>query len=224
MTMLGRIDSEELDRLEQELWRLLENLSPSKPPPPLEVLFGVESECDYHAESLEAYAQALVEDKAKVWKNHPLLEHLAGCSACRERLKEIQAAYSSEPQTRLRGDELDITLFPNQLPADASQEGVRGVLDRRRPILLSAGFLNEPADWHYALEQVFSGEEGRPGLLLTLVSPQGAAANAEVRVVLFGRIAHRTTDENGQVFFPDVLVSPADDPLIPAIHVNLHLP
>ncbi len=224
MNELGRYDAQELTKLEQKLWDLLENISISKPPPSLEALFGAETECDYYAESLEAYAEALTINKAQAWKNHPLLEHLDGCPLCRERLQEILAAYEPEPRTRLHGSELDITLFPGQISDDSSDANLRGVLDRRRPILLSAGFLKEPTDWHYSLEQVFPTDKGHPGLLLTIISPQGPAAHVDVQVVLFGRIARRTTDEHGRVFFPDAAVSPADDPLIPAVHVSLRLP
>lgn len=224
MTELGRFDSKALAALEDKLWELVQYHSPFHAPPDITVLLGVSNECDLHAEALSGYAADVAQDKAQRWHNHPILAHLAQCPTCQDRLDELLAAYASTPIVRQRAQtDIDITLFASQIPPVAD-ESARASIDARRPLLLAADYMPLPKGWYYILELTRMPGEAEPGLLFTLLSPDGGVSNVEVQVVVLGKLLHGTTDADGQIFFPYVSLITLDEALIPAISIHLTLP
>jgi len=220
----SRFDNKTLRLLEEKLWELIENHAfyQDSAPPPIEGLLADIDECASYAKALETYAYDLMRGQESKWLQHPFLQHLEACAACRQRLEEMTDAYTQAPHARRRNDQdIDITLFNKHLPQ--TPDKVRGPQDARRPVLLSAGLLQEPQGWYYSLEQINAQDTSRPGLLLSLIDPQGGSGPISVRLVLLHRILHGVTDENGQLFFPDIEAPRLDDPLIPAINIHLHL-
>lgn len=224
MTELGRFDSTALTELENKLWELVKNHSPFHAPPGITALLGVDDECGLHAEALAGYAADVAQNRAQCWHNHPLSAHLAKCSACRERLDELLAAYAAVPVIRQRAKaDIDITFFSGQIPP-AADETSRVSVDARRPLLLAANYMTLPKGWYYTIELACLPGETKAGLLLSLLSPDGGVANVEVQVVMLGKVLHGTTDADGQIFFPGVSLDMPNDPLIPAISIHLTLP
>jgi len=218
-------DDRALDLLEQRLWRLIESHSFAEEdlPPHISILIEPDA-CEEYSEALDAYAWALAHGKSDGWDDHLLLEHLTLCDACQQHLDKMVDFYTQAPRVRPRNErDIDITLLYKHLPqkhaGDARSSG-----DVNKPVLLDAGILDQPAGWYYSLEQIQRGENGPNGILLTLINPDGDAADISVRMVLLGRILHGTTDEKGQLFFADIEAPLLDQPLAPAINLHLNFP
>jgi len=218
-------DDRALDLLEQRLWRLIKSHSFAKedPPPHISILLEPDA-CEEYSEALDAYAWTLAHGKSDGWDDHPLLEHLTLCDVCQQHLDKMVDFYTQAPRVRPRNErDIDITLLYKHLPqkyaGDARSSG-----DVSKPVLLDAGILDQPAGWYYSLEQIRRGENEPNGILLTLINPDGDAADISVRMVLLGRILHGTTDEKGQLFFEEIEAPLLDQPLVPAINLHLNFP
>jgi len=218
-------DDRALDHLEQKLWRLIESRSfaEENPPPHISILIEPDA-CEEYSEALDAYAWDLAHGEFDGWDDHPLLEHLTLCDACQQHLDKMVAFYAQAPRVRRRNErDIDITLLYKHLPQKHDGDA-RGSGDVTKPVLLDAGILDQPAGWYYSLEQIRRGENGPNGILLTLINPDGDAADISVRMVLLGRILHGETDEKGQLFFEEIEAPLLDHPLVPAINIHLNFP
>ena len=218
-------DEQTLDLLEQKLWRLIENraFNDETLPPHISTLIDSNA-CEEYSAALDAYAWDRAHEESGAWKNHPLLDHLAHCIACQQRLQEMIVFYTKAPHIRRRTEQdIDIALLYKQLPQENDLD-VRSIADPNRPVLLDAGILEHPPGWYYSLEQTRQAEDSPNGFLLSLVNPAGDAANISVRMVLLGRILHGTTDGSGQIFFDGLELPMLEHPLIPAITLHLSFP
>ena len=137
-----RFTPEQLDRLEQELWQLIQTYAVAEVYrlPPVESLLGPGEACELYDEALHLYARAIIENREAEWNNHPIVEHLTICTYCLQKINRILADHEKDvaPARRL-GADVDITIFNQHL---TDKEGtLRSALDPRHPRLLSSGFL-----------------------------------------------------------------------------------
>ncbi len=218
-------DKQALAYLEQKLWRIIENrTSDTEFPPHLSSLLIADA-CEEHHIALAQYAWDLAHGQEDAWAQHPLLEHLAQCETCRAELQRTYDFYQRSPNSqRLSDTDIDITIFYKDITPPNKEDVLRGALGREETLLLSAGLLDDPEGWYYSLEQIReTADDGEGGLLLTLVTPEGAARGVPVTMVLLGRILQRKTDEQGQVFLAGVEVPYLDRDSTPALVLRVHL-
>jgi hypothetical protein len=219
-----RFTPEQLDRIEQELWKLIDTYSVAEEYqfPPVESLLGPGEACELYDEALHLYATAIIKNREAEWNNHPVVEHLTTCTHCLKKLNHILASHEGKviPARRL-GADVDITIFDQHLTGE--ENVLRSAIDPRRPELLSSGFLEQPSDWYYSLESLPQPNDLRPNIRLTLTAPEDTPANVPVTLVLFGQILQGTTNVRGEVEFKPEIVPLMDDPQIPILNVHVHL-
>lgn len=218
-----RFTPEQLNRLEQRLWHLIDTYSRADDHqfPPVESLLGPDDACDLYAETLHLYAIALIEHREANWINHPLLEHLTICTRCLETLNQTLIRYGETTILHHHRPDVNITIFEDQISDD--DEVLRSVYDIHRPKLLSSGFMQHPSDWHYSLESLPQTDASQPSIRLTLATSDGNSGDIPVTLVLFGQVLQGITNDKGEVDFHPEVIPLANDPQTPVLNVHVHL-